>query len=213
MRWQWVLLLALPVGLNILVSGFEKYPFHGRLILYLVPLVFIVLGKGMDVLLRLTRNRAIAAVAFGLLLALFLRPAIATTNSYLVAHDYLQDDLKPVLSFMQANKQAGDLVYVYHYIEQPYAYYAPHYGLEALPVVVGQNNSADAKQYEQELSALPRGERIWFLFSFVHEARRRKGVKRDERLYILNYLRDHGTLLDEFYSRNNASSVHLYVLK
>jgi hypothetical protein len=212
-RWQWALLLALPIGLNILVSGFEKYPFHGRLILYLVPLVLIVLGKGMDIFLRLTQNRAIAAVAFVLLLALLLTPAIATTNSYLLAHDYLQDDLKPVLSFMEANKQDGDLVYVYHYIEQPYAHYAPHYDLEALPVVVGQNNSADAKQYQQELSALPRGQRIWFLFSFVHEARIRKGVKRDERVYILNYLRDHGTLLDEFYARHNASSVHLFVMR
>jgi hypothetical protein len=212
-RWQWALVLAIPIGLNILVSGFQKYPFHGRLILYLVPLVFIVLGKGIDLLLRLIPNRAIANLAFAALLALLLKPVLATTNTYLIARDYLQDDLKPALSFVEANKQKGDLVYVYHYIEQPYGYYAPAYHLEGLPVVVGQNNSADAKKYQEELSALPRGQRIWFLFSFVHEARIRKGVKRDERVYILNYLRDNGTLLDEFYARNNASSVHLFILK
>ncbi len=212
-RWQWAVVLALPIGLNILVSGFEKYPFHGRLILYLVPLVFLVLGKGIDVLVRLAHNRLLANAAFAVLLILLLRPVITTTNSYLVLRDYLQDDLKPVLAFMEVNKQDGDLVYVYHYIEQPYAYYAPQYDLEALPVVVGQNNSAEARKYQEELSSLPREQRIWFLFSFVHETRIRKGVKRDERVYILNYLRDNGTLLDEFYARNNASSVHLFVLK
>jgi hypothetical protein len=73
--------------------------------------------------------------------------------------------------------------------------------------------SGDATKYQEELSSLPRGQRIWFLFSFVHETRVRKGVKRDERKYMLNYLQDNGTLLEEFYSRNNASSAHLFVLK
>jgi hypothetical protein len=212
-RWQWLLVLTLPIGLNILVSGFQKYPFHGRLILYLVPLVFIALGKGLDVLLGWIRSRIFANVVFASLLVLLLKPAIATTNSYLIVRNYLQDDLKPALSFIEANKQDGDLVYVYHLIQQPYAYYAPDYNLEELPVMVGQNNSADAKKYQEELASLPRGQRVWFLFSFVHDARVRKGVKRDERVYMLNYLRDHGTLLDEFYARNNASSVHLFVLK
>lgn len=212
-RWQWVLMLTLPIGLNILVSGFQKYPFHGRLILYLVPLVFIALGKGIDVFLPLIPNRIFANVVFAAVLILLLQPLVTNTNSYLIARDYLQDDLKPALSFIEANRQDGDLVYVYHHVQQPYAYYAPAYHLNTLPVVIGQNNSADAKKYQEELSSLPRGQRVWFLFSFVHNARVRKGVKRDERVYILNYLRDHGTLLDEFYARNNASSVHLFVLK
>jgi hypothetical protein len=87
------------------------------------------------------------------------------------------------------------------------------YHLENLSFVVGQNNSTDGKKYQEELAALPRGQRIWFVFSFVHEARIRKGVKRDEREYILKYLMENGTLLDEAYSRNNVSSVHLFVLK
>ena len=130
-----------------------------------------------------------------------------------MTRDYLQDALKPVLSFVESNKHDGDLVYVYHYIEQPYSYYAPIYHLEGLPVFVGQDNSRNAKKYQEELSSLPRGERIWFIFSFVHEARVRKGEKQDERDYILNYLKENGTLLDEFYSKNASSSVHLFVLE
>jgi len=212
-KWQWALALIIPIGLNVVVSGFQKYPFHGRLILYLLPLVFIVLGKGIDVLINLIRNRAVANITFAALIILLLRPVIPTTDSYLFTHNYLQDDLKPVLSFMEDNKQDGDLIYLYHYIEQPYAYYAPLYDLENLPAVIGQNNSMDAKKYQEELSSLPRGQRIWFLFSFVHEARVRKGVKRDEREYILKYLTENGTLLNEFSARNNTSSAHLFILK
>ncbi|HSK87053.1 MAG TPA: hypothetical protein VK880_01765, partial [Anaerolineales bacterium] len=94
-----------------------------------------------------------------------------------------------------------------------YVYYAPLYDLENVPVVTGQNNSRAARKYQEELSSLPRGQRIWFLFSFVNKARIRKGETQDEREYILNYLKENGALISEEYSANNASSVHLFILK
>jgi hypothetical protein len=212
-RWQWALLLTIPIGLNILVSGFQKYPFHGRLILYLLPLVFIVLGKGIDWLINLIPNRVFTNVAFVVLMLILLKPVISTTISYLFTHSYVQDDLKPVLSFVEDNKQVNDIVYIYHVIEQQYTYYVPYYHLESLSYRTGQNNTRNAKKYQEELSSLPRGQRIWFIFSFVIEARVGKGEKQDEREYILNYLQENGTLLDEFYATNNTSSAHLIILK
>ncbi len=212
-KWQWILILTIPIGLNILVSGFQKYPFHGRLILYLLPLVFVTLGKGIDFLISLIRNQIGTNIAFAALLMLMLQPVISTTNSYLFTHSYLQDDLKPVLGFIEKGKQSGDLVYLYHYLEQPYTYYAPSYHLEGLSFRVGENNAGNARKYQVELSSLPKGRRIWFLFSFVTNARVDKGEKQNEREYILNYLRENGTILDEFYSSNNASSAHLFIFK
>lgn len=212
-NWQWVLALTIPIGLNVIVSGFQKYPFHGRLILYLLPLLFVVLGKGIDVLMGLIRNRVAANVVFAVLIALLLKPAIATTNSYLVTHSYLQIDIKPVLAFVENNKQDDDFVYLYHNAKTGYIYYAPFYGIENLPYISGQNNIGDAKKYRVELDSLPRGKRIWFIFSYVAEAKVRKGEKRNERAYILNYLKENGTLVGEIYARNNASSAHLFILK
>jgi len=212
-NWQWILALTIPIGINVLVSGFHKYPFHGRLILYVLPLVFLVLGKGIDLLISLLRNRMLANMAFAALIVLLFRPVVPTINSYLFTRDYLRDDLKPALAFVADNKQDGDIIYLYHYIEQQYIYYAPLYDLENVPVVVGQNNSRSARKYQTELSSLPDGQRIWFLFSFVNQARVRKGENQDEREYILNYLKENGMLLGEFYAANNSSSAHLFILK
>ncbi len=114
---------------------------------------------------------------------------------------------------MEGNHQDGDLVYLYHYVGPEFLYYAPAYHLQDLPYIMGETNTTRAKNYDEELSALPRGQRIWFVFSFVVQTKIRKGERQDERQYILNYLKENGTLLTEFYSTNDLSSAHLFILK
>ncbi len=212
-NWQWAAVLTIPVGLNMIASGFQKFPFHGRLILYLLPLVFVMLGKGIDALIEKIPNRAVANLVFLGLVLLLLKSAVPTGNTYLVTQSYVTDDMKPVLSFMQENMQQNDMAYLYHYAGGTYTYYAPSYNLENLKVVHGQNYSKNAKRYQNELSSLPRGRRIWFVFSFVGQAKVSKSEKQDEREYILNYLEQNGILINEFYSTNHASSAHLIILE
>ena len=212
-NWQFAYFLIIPIGLNMIASGFQKFPFHGRLILYLLPLIFLVLGKGIDTIIARIHNRPAANIAFLGLMILLLKPIGPTVNTYLFTQKYVRDDLKPVLSFMKDNKQTGDLAYLYHYAVGTYTYYAPSYDLENLDAINGQNFSKNAKRYERELLSLPRGQRIWFVFSFVGQANLNKNEDQNEREYILNYLEQHGFLIKEFYSTNNASSAHLFILK
>ena len=212
-NWGWALALTVPIGLNMLASGFQKFPFHGRLILYLLPLIFITLGKGIDALLDKIPSRVIANFVYGALVILILNSAVPTANTYLVTRDYVRDDMKPALSFMKLNAQGNDLVYLYHYAGGTYTYYAPDYGLENLAVIHGEDRFRNAKRYDQDLDLLPRGQRVWFVFSFVGQTRVSKDVKVDEREYILNYLNQNGKLMTEFYSTNNASYAHLFILR
>jgi hypothetical protein len=211
--WQWIAMAIIPIGINMLVSGFEKFPFHGRLIMYLLPLVFLVFAKAVDGLTSLVRNKVAGNLLFIALVIALLRPALPTAENFLVSKGYLQDDLKPALAFMEENLQSSDTVYLYHYVATPFAYYAPQYRLEGLNIVYGQNYSRNARKYQDELSSLPRGQRIWFLFTFVGDARINKNDKQDEREYFLDYLNSNGSLVQEFYSENDASSAHLYILK
>ncbi len=114
---------------------------------------------------------------------------------------------------MRQNRQQNDAAYLYHYVGSPFDYYAPQYDLEDLTLFYGQDYSSSAKKYQDELSLLPRQQRIWFVFSFVGDTRVTKKDKQNERDYILNYLKQNGMLLGEFYSTNDASSAHLFILK
>jgi hypothetical protein len=211
--WQWIIVSAFPIAINMIASGFEKFPFHGRVLLYLVPLVFIVFAKAMDGLTALVSNKFPAGLVFIVLVVVLLRPALATGSNFLVSKNYVTDDLKPVFAFMSENASSGDTVYLYHHADRQFEYYAPQYALERLNTVYGQDHSRNGREYLDELSSLPRGQRIWFLFTSDREVLVRKNDKRSEREYILSYLNDNGSLLNEFYSENNASSAHLYHLK
>jgi hypothetical protein len=211
--WQWSAVAIIPIGINMLVSGFEKFPFHGRLIMYLLPLVFLVFAKAVEGLTSLVRNKVAGNLLFIALVIVLLRPALPTAENFLFSKGYLQDDLKPALTFMEENLQGGDTIYLYHYVSSAFAYYAPQYGFEKLNIVYGQDYSRNARKYQEELSSLPRGQRIWFLFTFVGDARLNKNDKQNEREYFLDYLNSNGSLVQEFYSENDASSAHLYILK
>jgi hypothetical protein len=111
-----------------------------------------------------------------------------TTTSYLFSYSYLNDDMKPVLSFMEKHARKDDTVYLYHYATRSFLYYAPTYHLEYLTIIEGEDNFKNAKGYQKEISLLPSGQRIWFVFTFVGETKINKDIKQDERKYILNYL-------------------------
>lgn len=212
-KWQWAAILVLPIAVNMIVSGFQKFPFHGRLILYLVPLVLVVLAIGIGALVRMIPNRMAANLVFAGIAAFSVSSAVSTANSYLITREYVVDDMKPVLAYMRDHAEKGDLAYLYHYAASGYAYYAPSYELGSIKTVRGKNHSQRAKRYDEELAALPRGQRIWFVFSFVYKTKVGKDNKMDERDYILSYLRENGTLVEESYSTNQASSTHLFILK
>jgi hypothetical protein len=61
------LMLSLPIVLAMIAAAMRRYPFHGRLILGLLPFVFIMLAEGAD-WFRLRLGRW----AFGIILALLL---------------------------------------------------------------------------------------------------------------------------------------------
>jgi len=212
-QWQWVVFIVFVAGLNMVVSGFQKYPFHGRLILYLLPLVFLVLGKGVEALTKLHTSRAYAAFILIVCSIIILQPAVSTTTSYLFDKSYVTNDLKSVLGFMQNNIQDDDIVYLYHRADTMFTYYAPQYQLQNLNLFHGEKIEKKVSDYNREVNRLPHGKRIWVVFNTTRPITIDKNTKQEERDYILNLFNQSGTLITEFYGANDASSVHLYILK
>jgi len=56
--WPAWAILVLPIALAIVASGMKRYPFHGRLILELVPAFFLLIAQGTEQLRELAAGRA-----------------------------------------------------------------------------------------------------------------------------------------------------------
>lgn len=73
-------LLVMPGFVTLLASYLQKYPFHGRLILFLAPAFLMLIAEGAD---RIRRGSSSKFVRIGVLVAIFLPPAWVSTNSRL----------------------------------------------------------------------------------------------------------------------------------
>ena len=51
--WAAATLLMLPIALAMIASALQRYPFHGRLILELVPAFFILIAEGTEMIYRI----------------------------------------------------------------------------------------------------------------------------------------------------------------
>ena len=56
--WAMYLLLVLPIAMALVAAGYKKYPFHGRLMLELVPALFLLIAEGTEWLGRRDRTRS-----------------------------------------------------------------------------------------------------------------------------------------------------------
>jgi hypothetical protein len=55
--WSTYLLLVFPIALAMVASGYDKYPLHGRLMLELVPALFLLIAEGVEWLGRWDQTR------------------------------------------------------------------------------------------------------------------------------------------------------------
>jgi hypothetical protein len=77
-RLRWALLF-LPVGVTLAASAFRLYPFHGRVILFLVPIPILAIAAGLDAVRELTGR--IRWPLYGVLTAMVLvLPAILAVD-------------------------------------------------------------------------------------------------------------------------------------
>jgi hypothetical protein len=122
-------------------------------------------------------------------------------SSYHLLKPYTKEEIKPVLAYIRENKKSGDLIYVYYASRVAFRYYLESYGFKDNDYIVGVSSRYDPQAYISDLDKLHGNNRVWILFSHVHQ---------DEEGFFLNYLNSMGKIIDSFESI--GASVYLYDL-
>lgn len=196
-------LLTLPVLIGLVASGLHKYPFGGRLILFIVPTIMIFIGEGVDQVIEKTKYTG-RIVGVSLCVLLFCSPVLKAASHFWNPIEV--QEIKPVLSYMKQHFQNGDRLYVYYSSLRPFQYYASRYGLADLEFIRGVASRHNWQNYVGELKSLRGNERMWILFSNVHI---KSGV--DEEKFFLYVLDGMGRRIDSYTQK--GASVYLFDLR
>jgi hypothetical protein len=203
------LILTSPILCTLLASAFAKYPFRGRLLLFIAPLVLILIAAGIEHITDKTRrnSRLLEVTLVGLLLFHPLLSAsyhLVEPRTHVGGYEILEE-IKPVIRYVREHQQDGDVLHVHHNSLVAFTYYQDKYGYKDGDYIAGSFSEGDWNNCITGLDKLRGNERMWFLFSHFQAKADRAEVE-----FYLYYLDSIGTRLDSFESQ--GAVVYLYNL-
>ncbi|MCR4317669.1 MAG: hypothetical protein NUW37_15115 [Planctomycetes bacterium] len=192
-----------PIFFTLLASALQKYPFSGRLLLFIAPSLILLIAEGIAEIIDLTKSKApIVGLAFSAALIFFF---LLPTGYHLIVKPRNAEEIKPVMNYLKENRREGDVIYLYYASELAFEYYSGRYGFDPEDCIAGVSSRNDADKYLSDVDELRGNERVWLVFSHLNVGK--GGVEEN---LILSHLETYGTRLDAF--QRVGASVYLFDL-
>jgi hypothetical protein len=205
-NWKLASVLISPLIFVLAASGLHKYPFSGRLMLFSVPILLLIIAEGFE-RARLLLGRIAPRIGVwgtvGLASLLLYAPlSVAVAN---FSRPPMKEDIKPAMSYLHRYRAPAEVIYVYHGAVPAFEYYAAVFGFQKDDYIVGTPSSEEPETYMKRIDMLKGREQAWFIFSHICST-----CRVDEQENFLKYLDKVGTRLAFFQSE--GASVYSYGL-
>jgi len=186
-KYALLFLCLTPVVVNLLLSGLKLYPFSGRLILYIVPLILFIFSIGLYHLYEFTNKKTVIFSYFLLIL-----PVLIMFHSIHSNFPIKKEEIKSSLNYIEKNIKQDEAIYLYSGSYRAFAFYEQTKIIHINnPIIVGASYRNENYKYKHELLNL-KG-KVWLLFSHVYLVRK----KDNEEKYMMGFLLSNGSeLLD-----------------
>jgi len=198
---RFVLLLT-PIVATLAASALHRYPFRGRLLLFLVPSLILLIAAGLERIHTQT-SETLPYFSYLLIGFLFLNPLLDAASGLIKPRT--KEEIKPVIRYVENHRQDGDVLYLYYAALRPFQYYNARNLIAPMDEITGVASRQNWASYRKDLDQLRAKKRVWILFSHIY-----RGERVDEERLFLDYLDTMGTRLDS--SRAPGASVYLYDL-
>lgn len=128
--------LVTPILFVLLASGIHDYPFQGRLLLFIVPLVLLIVAEGTEQI-RLKTSHESAIIGITVIGLLFFYPLLGA--SYELIKPLAHEEIKPAINFIREHKHNKDIVYLYYASKKAFKYYSKNFGFTDNDYIIGVN--------------------------------------------------------------------------
>ncbi len=188
-------LILAPLAVLAAASAMCFYPITDRMVLFTVPLFYLLIGEGFYHAASALFRRS---PAVPLVLATVLFSTFVFRSGYHMIKPRVNEEAGPVIEYCLDNREPGDKIYVFHESRKAFEYYTYKQGVS---YIQGVNHVGEPQLYRDELDELAGTGRVWFIFS--HDVAAEEGIFRQ-------HLDGIGELLDFFQAHN--ALVYLYDL-
>jgi len=193
--------LLLPIVVALLASALYRYPFQGRLLLFLVPSLLLLVARGLEAIRQTTA--VIPGLPVLLIGFLFLDPVLTAGRHFIRPQGV--EEVRSAIDYIERHRSPGDTLYCYYAAAVPLQYYRERGRIGAIEQITGVASREEWQRYGDDLDKLRGRKRVWILFSHVW---RYSGV--DEQVIFLGHLGRIGRVLDSL--QTTGASAYLYDL-
>jgi len=138
--------LILPVIVTLVMAILGKYPFSGRLILFISPCLALMIGEGVVFISgKIPRYTSIISVI--LITSLFYSPVLAAGQKFVKGHS--REEMRPVMEYFSNHYRDGDFIYMSNSAQYAFGYYHGQFDFGYKPVDIGK--IVDLKGYDGEV--------------------------------------------------------------
>jgi len=154
-------LILMPFGIAISLGLLRMYPYLGtRHNIYLTPLIFILVGLGLDYIYSLEREKIIGSI---LLLCMLIGGIKADLDYYKSPG---VENIRPIVSNLKSIIRDDDRVYVYYGAEWAFRYYVRDFQIDWS---AGKWHRNSPELYRTEIEPLVTSStRLWVVFSHCY---------------------------------------------
>jgi hypothetical protein len=186
-----------PVLVTLIAATARQYPFHDRLVLFLVPTLLIGIAQGIRVaaLSLASLNKRLGTIVAMCLTLPALYPVLGSLPPYQM------EDVKPVLAHLRNHWRPGDRLYVHHQALPAFHFYASTYDLSSRNVIFGTCRYDNPREYLTQLDQLRGEQRVWLLTSHDYYG---------EVPLMLGYLDAIGSQLDAYVANSRRPATAQY---
>jgi hypothetical protein len=193
-KWTLGLILVSPFILSLIASASHAYPLRDRLLLFLVPLVYLFLAEGLRYIFSLAAgwNRNIGLITCDVLFIVAVWPAMVSAKENIFNPTRPVNNMRPAVEYIAKNWKQSDIVFLSGGGET-LEYYATSYGLpinKDNAIIEIDNRLVHWDTYTKDLDRLSGKDRVWIVFSHFENTA--------DYLQYSQYLYDHGKVNNTF---------------
>jgi hypothetical protein len=155
------LLIAGPFALALLAAIAHQYPFRGRLMFYLVPLLLLWIAAGAEATRRWVArlSRPLGAVAMGALVVPPLAALVQDHPPYEIEHN------RAIYAYLQQKRQPGDIVHIFPLSRVGALFYGERYGLRPGEWNTSICDRNDTRAFLRDVDRYRGAPRVWLVTS------------------------------------------------